>query len=309
MAPFTPKEDDMRGEQAFFRKKFQGILTISLILLVAAPAFSASTKDAANDYFATLKKDLDKLAASPALKNQRTKGINGLFVASLKKHQPVAYLARVSAKGIIVNEVIRGEVPKKKVNTKVGDAEWYSSVVKSQKPYTGFTEENGRYYLVWSDAVISKKRLSFVIVSKVDIWDCFHKLANETPEPFLVRIGQKSLYSNKWKNESAYAEDQLDVPGVENVSILSEKPSNAARTAETLATSVHRDTSAAVSTQAASPAQPNAATIAKSSLLAKHRTLVIIIAVIGILLLVLLIFRFYVWLNHHFLMRSINKPD
>jgi hypothetical protein len=120
------------------------------------------------------------------------------------------------------------------------------------------------------------------------------------------------LYSNKWKTESSFLAEQLEVPGADNVTLLTEKTAGATKVAETLATSVTRDTSAAgasgqsVSGPIQSSASVSAVNKAHSS---KHRTLFIVLAMVAVLLFAFLIFRFYVWLNHKFLMRSINKPD
>ncbi|HMD69018.1 MAG TPA: hypothetical protein VKF42_09095 [Chitinivibrionales bacterium] len=299
------------------KKSHPRILSAVLLMCCFTSSFSGSLQDSFNNYFASLNKDFGRLAANTAHKNMRSKSTNGMFVAFLKKHQPCSYLAKINQRGKIVNEVIRGEVPKKTVNRKVGDAEWYTSTVKSKKPYQGFVEDNGRYFLVWTVPVLSKKKFVGVVVSKIDIWDCFHKLSNETPAPFLVQLGQKSLYSNKWKNEGEFSEDTLSVPGAEQISLLSEKPLAAARAAETLAASVRRDTASltqpAGSSQSISSSQPNAAASEKSMKKpagkAKHRTVVIAIAVVVVLVLLFFIFRLYVWLNHKFLMRAINKPD
>jgi hypothetical protein len=287
---------------------------VVLCLCFTVPCFSESIHEAADNYFAFLKKDFDRLALNPALRNPRINPVNRIFVTSLKKHQPLAYLARVNARGLVINEVVRGEVPQKKVKRKVGDVEWYSAVAKNKRTYCGFAEDNGRYYLIWSEPIVAKKRFGGVIAAKVDIWDCFHKLSNETMEPFLVRIGQKSLYSNKWKNESAFVEEPLAVPGVETISLLTERPSPAAHVAETLAASVRRDTSSVAPGPApVSALQPGAAatTGAKkaSSGFAKHRTVIIIIGIVIAIIFIFLLFQFYVWLNHKFLMRSINRPD
>jgi hypothetical protein len=291
---------------------FPFVLAAICLLSIALPTLPEPIKEASDSYFAVLKKDFDRLATLPFIKNPRTGPANGVFVSALKKHQTVSYLARVNSKGIVVNEVIRGEVPDRKVHRKLGDAEWYSFVVKNHKPYCGFTEDNGRYYLVWSDAVVLKKRVAFVIGSRIDIWDCFRKLSNETQQAFLVRIGAKSLYSNKWKTESSFLAEQLEVPGADNITLLTEKAPVAAKVAETLATSVTRDTSASgPSGQSVSGITQNSASAiaANKAHPSKHRTLFIVLAIVAVLLLAFLVFRFYVWLNHQFLMRSINKPD
>jgi hypothetical protein len=264
-------------------------------------------KDTANTYFAALKKDYDKLAISKAIKNPHTDPINKLFVASLKKHLPISYLARVNTKGVLINEVVRGQIPQKKVHRKVGKEEWYSFVVKNKKAFSGISEENGRYYLIWSKPLLgAKKRSAGVVVEKIDLSDCFNMLSKETTAPYLIRLEQKSLYSHKWKNDSSYLEEPMTIPGIEKITFLTEKPVVASHAAETLDVSVQRVNSV--------PASPAPVTVEKPekvkkkpAKITKKRMLVIIIGIVVVLLLIILLFRFYIWLNHKFLMHSINK--
>jgi hypothetical protein len=284
-------------------------ITPAMLLFIAAPCFSESMKDTANTYFAALKKDFDKLAANPALKNPATSPVNRLFVVSLKKHQPTTSLVRVNVKGVILNEVIRGEVPLKKVNKKIGEQEWYTAIVKAKKEYNSIQEENGRYYVLWGKPVMgAKKRLVGAIAAKIDIWDCFQLLSKETTAPYLVRLEKKTLYSHKWKNESEYLEEPLTIPGIEKITFLTEKPVAASHAGETLDVSVQR-----VASVAAAPAQvaPEKPAKAKKNLgkITKKRLLIIIIGIVVVILLIILLFRFYIWLNHKFLMHSINKPE
>ena len=286
-----------------------GCIMPAILLFVAAPCFSESMKDTANTYFMALKKDFDKLVKKPILKNSATAPVNKLFVTSLKKHQPINSLTRVNAKGIIINEVLRGEVPLKKVNKKIGGQEWYAAVAKTKKEYDNVVEENGRFYILWCKPVVStKKRLVGVIAVKIDVWDCFQLLSKETTAPYLVHLEKKSLYSYKWKNESSYFEEPLTIPGIDKITFLTEKPVVASHAVETLDVSVQRV--AAVATAPTQVAAEKPVKVQKKpSTITKKRMLVIIIGIVVVLLLIILLFRFYIWLNHKFLMHSINKPD
>jgi hypothetical protein len=286
-----------------------GCLALALPLLVSVPCFSDSMKDTANAYFAVLKKDFDKLAANKAIRNPHTGPVNVLFTVSLKKHLPISYLAKANTKGIIVNEVARGEKPKKKVHRKTGNAEWYSFVIKNKKAFSGISEENGRNYLTWSKPLLgAKKRSAGVVVEKIDLSDCFHMLSKETTAPYLVRLQQKSLYSYKWENDSSYLEEPMTIPGIEKITILTEKPVAASHAAETLDVSVQRVNAVPAAPTQVTPEKPEKAKKAPVKI-SKKRVLIIIIGIIVVLLLIIFLFRFYIWLNHKFLMHSINKSD
>jgi hypothetical protein len=286
-----------------------GCIIPAILLFIVAPCFSESMKDTANLYFTALKKDFDKLAKNPVLKNPATSPVNRLFVASLKKHQPTASLVRVNAKGIIINEVMRGKVSLKKVNKKVGSQKWYSAVAKTKKVYNAVMEENGRYYVLWCKPVVSKKkRLIAVVAAKIDMGDCFDLLSRETTAPYLVRMEEKILYSHKWKNDSSYLEEPMTIPGIEKITFLTEKPVAASHAAETLDVSVQRVNAVPAAPTQVTPEKPVKAKQAPVKI-TKKRVFVIIIGIVVVLLLIIFLFRFYIWLNHKFLMHSINKSD
>jgi hypothetical protein len=299
----------MSLKQAAKKACVLGCLALALPLLVSVPCFSDSMKDTANAYFAVLKKDFDKLAASQAIKKSRPGPVKGLFVASLKKNPPISRLVRVNAKGIIINEVARGEKPKKKMHRKIGNEEWYSFTVKNKKAFSGISEEKGRYYLTWSKPLLgAKKHIAGVVAEKIDLGYCFHMLSKETTAPYLVRLEQKSLYSHKWKNDSSYLEEPMTIPGIEKITFLTEKPVAASHTAETLDVSVQRVNAVPAAPMQVTPEKPVKAKKAPAKI-SKKRVLIIIIGVVVVILLIIFLFRFYIWLNHKFLMHSINKSD
>jgi hypothetical protein len=277
-----------------------------------APAFSTTmTKDSIEHYFASLKKDFDKLADNPAMK--KGKSVNGLFVTTLKRHQPIYSFMRTNAKGVMVNEVVRGQVPEKiKKNAKenVKAQEWFKKISKTATEYYGFTfiEENGRYYLFWVSPILGpKKKFGGALVAKIDLWDCFHEMSKETTEPFLIRLGGKSLYSDKWKNARNSVDVPLEVPGVvEKITLIAEKP---VVVPDTSLSSVHKDTGAVA---AVSPTLLNdkpVKTNSTSGFFAKNKILVIVCGIVLLVILIFLLIRFYTWLSNVFTMRNINKAD
>jgi hypothetical protein len=293
-------------------------LIFALIAVVSlfsyTPVFSAPmTKDSIEHYFASLKKDFDKLADNPAMNKPKSKSINGLFVTTLKRHQPIYSFMRTNAKGVMVNEVVRGQVPEKiKKNTKenVKEQEWFKKISKTATEYYGFTfiEENGRYYLFWVSPILGpKKKFGGAVVAKIDLWDCFHEMSKETTEPFLIRLGGKSLYSDKWKNSKNFVEVPLEVPGVvEKITLIAEKPVVAP---DTTLSSAHKDTGAVAEV---APALLNDKPVkAKTAVgfFAKNKILVIICGIVLLVLIIFLLIQFYTWLSNVFTMRNINKAD
>jgi hypothetical protein len=313
----------------FPRRAVSSPIAVSIVLVClfsSMPAFStAMTKDAVEQYFAALKKDFDKVADNPVMKIPKSKSVNGLFLMALKRHQPVYSFMRTNAKGVMVNEVVRGQIPEKgKKNVKeknakeqnVKDQEWFKKISKTATEYYGFTfiEENGRYYLFWVNPILDKKkRFCGAVVAKIDLWDCFHEMSKETTEPFLIRLGGKSLYSDKWKNAKTMVDVPLEVAGVEKISLITEKPIAAAAAAaagsDTSLSSYQKDTGAVA---AVAPALFNDTLAKKKSaggFFAKNKVLIIICGIVILILFIFLLVRFYIWLSNIFAMRNINKPD
>ncbi|HUI91500.1 MAG TPA: hypothetical protein VLX68_04545 [Chitinivibrionales bacterium] len=285
-----------------------GWLAFSLALLASIPAYSASIKDTVSASFIALKKDFDKLAASKSIAKSRPGPVNALFAAALKKNPPVSSLVKVNAKGAVISEAVRGERPKKKSHRKIGREDWYVFTVKNKKAFSGTSEENGKNYLVWARPLFGgKKRVAGVVAEKIDLAGCLDLISGETTAPFLIRQEEKILYSHNWRNDSSFLEEPITIPGIEKVTFLTEKPVTVARAAEPLDISVQK-----VNAVPATPAQvtPEKPVLVKKApaKISKKRVLEIIILAIVILLLIILLFRFYIWLNHKFLMHSINKP-
>jgi len=265
------------------------------------------TKDSIEHYFAALKKDFDKLADNPQIKKPKSKSVNGLFVVTLKKHQPLYSLMRTNAKGIMVNEVVRGQIPEK-VKKNIKDQEWFKKISKTATEYYGFTfiEENGRYYLFWVSPVLGpKKMFGGAVVAKIDLWDCFHEMSKETTEPFLIKLGGKSLYSDKWKGGKNTQDVPCDVAGVEKISLVTEKPVAAP---DTSLLSAHKDTGAVA---AVAPALLDTKTEKPkgTGFFAKNKILIIICSIVLLIVIAFLLVQFYSWLSHVFTMRAINKSD
>ena len=293
------------------------VMIAAVCFFSSAPAFSsAMTKDSIEHYFSALKKDFDRLADNPVMKKPKAKPVNGLFVVALKKHQPFYSLMRTNAKGIMVNELVRGQMPEKakksskeKSKDNVKDQEWFKKISKTATEYYGFTfiEENGRYYLFWVNPVLGpKKKFGGAVVAKIDLWDCFRDLSKETTEPFLIKLGGKSLYSDKWKNSRNFMETPCEVAGVEKISLVTEKP---AAVPDTTMASARKDTGAVAAVTPALLNTPPAKSKAGAGFFAKNKVLIIVCGIVLLIVIVFLLIQFYTWLSHIFTMRAINKPS
>lgn len=188
------------------------------------PAAASSLKEDIEQYFVKLWQDFDKVATSSSIKRTSLSYVDRYFISILKKNQTFYTFIKTNSKGVLINEVVRGEKPERKFRD-VGTQRWYYYASKKYKDYHGFLrDKNGRYYLFWAKPVLKTtrsgvKKFIGAVALKVDIWDCFHKFASDVDKPFLIRLGRKSLYSNKWKKEVDFKEEELEIPGVKRVSV------------------------------------------------------------------------------------------
>jgi hypothetical protein len=293
----------------FAKINFSAIL-LFLLFIVFSNGYTQTFKDTVNAYFALIRKDFERICKNPILANTPVTPANRLFVKALKRNQPIISFSRINSKGIIVNEVIRGEIPPKKVNRKLEDQKWFAEIKNTKNEYSEITEEKGRYYLIWNKPLLDKKkRLLFIVTAKIDIWDCFHAISKKTTSPFLARIEQKSLYSHKWKDITKYQIDTLNIYGTNQITILTEKQDTSALARESLDISVKKVTSVA-SQEQKQPEQKTSLEAKKTKdKKSKNKVLIIIIGIVIALIIIFLLFRFYIWLNNKFMINSINKSE
>ncbi len=205
-------------------------LCVSLLFLFVAYACASDTafNEDVEKFFDDQKKSFDAIAESPSIRKTSLSQVDRYFVAQLKKNQTFYTLIKTNTKGVLINEVVRGMTPERKFKD-VGTQKWYPYVSRRLKEYHGFLkDENGRFYLFWAKPILKNpgtnaEQFVGAVAAKVDIWDCFHKFASDIDKPFLVLLGRKSLYSNKWKRQLAFEEKLLRIPGIKKISIRYEK--------------------------------------------------------------------------------------
>jgi len=204
----------------------RGAALFVFLIAIAAPAESLTT--AIQSYFTEVKNDVSVVAQSAmVIKSRSAKQVNAYFAKTVKKHQPLTAIMKTNAKGIVINEYVRNEKSiKRKQN--VAKQIWFSRAAKSRKENDCLArEENGRYYLYWTIPIfrtVSGSRLfDGALIAKVDLWDCFHKIAAASAEPFLIRLNTKTLYAHVWENKRIFVEDALSIPGIDKISVRYQK--------------------------------------------------------------------------------------
>ncbi len=279
-------------------------------VLACLPLRAQGMKEDVEKYFADLKESVSAVMKDPAAKKTRLSQTDRFFVRSLKRHQTVYSFVRTNSKGKVISEVIRGKTPERDYRN-VADQQWFKHIVRNNTEYHGFLKEEGRYYLFWAEPVIltassGKKKFIGAVAAKVDLWDCFHKFSSSTRRPFLVRLGGKSLYSHKWEKGLEAREENLDIPGVDRISVLfKEGP---------IEDFDQGDSAALAQARAEAEAAAAAAALAEEQMEKplfnmKSYTPLIIAGVVLLLLLIFALIRVIMWVRYKRLVKKIDKED
>jgi hypothetical protein len=290
-------------------------LAILVVGLAAAGAGAEPLQESINRYFTELNDSLARVARSSLVKKTNLSSVDAYFVRVLKRNRTIYSLIRTNTKGMAINEVIRGQVPERKVRG-IADQRWYQELSKGDSVYYGLTKEEatGRYYLFWCRPIgtATKGKFPGAIAAKIDLWDCFYFLSTSADKPFLIRMEGISLFSHKWTEGADYEGAQLEVPGIRRISIRHLKEIDSAAVAPVAAA----DSPAPAITAQASPEslvkslqsedKPVAPYLDRNSKMFKVLFGLAIIALIGIIFLVV---RFISWFRHWMLIRSIDKEQ
>jgi len=195
-----------------------------VFLSLSQSSYSFEFVDKINDYFSQLEKDAFEITQATVVKKSKFSQTDKYFIRVLRHHQTMYKIIRTNSKGVVINEVIRGETPARTFRN-LSRQRWYRNVSQTLKPYYSYEKnsETGRYYLFWAFPVLlhHKRRSRFIgaIGIKYDIWDCFHKLSDLTTLPFLIKINKKTLFSHKWNAEYHYNQIPLSVKGIDPLTI------------------------------------------------------------------------------------------
>jgi len=213
------------------------IFPISLVVtgLLSHPTIAQeSLENEMREFFIKKLEFFHNMSKSKYLRSKKLRTSENYLRQILKKQQPFYSILRVNTKGIVANEVTRQDPELEEKYRTIADQKGFIKVVKTQKPYYGYIKNsNGRTYLMWIDPIFnSHKKFVGAVIVKVDIWDCIHEFSQNTDIHFLVKLGNKSLYSHKWKSPKAIRKKSLEIPGIKNALLFYKMPSNRSETGE-----------------------------------------------------------------------------
>ena len=187
--------------------KLHGTIPLPFLLIVVlssvlpASSGTANLQEDLNAYYVKLDESFARIVDAGALRSTSLKPAERLFVRAMRKNMAYNTFLRTNSKGIIISEAIRGQKVERPMRD-VSDQKWFKRVSERKEAYYTLIkdDERGRYYLFWTRPILKGgNRFVGTVVAKIDLWDSFYDFSNNLYEPFLIKLGRKSLFSHKWE--------------------------------------------------------------------------------------------------------------
>lgn len=296
---------------------------IMTLLIIGELAANVGYSEDVEEYFTKLVDEFSRVAKTPVIKGTNTNRMHKVFIGSLRRFQPIYSYVRTNSKGVVIAEVIRGRKPETD-HRSLANKPWFKYVKQRMQNRQGIIkqEETGRYYLFWTEPMVTKKNKFLGTLSvKVDLWDCFHNLSKKIEDPFLIRMGKKSFYSHKWEKGTAFKLETLSIPGAGRMTIrypktaVSESEPEIEETTSapevdtaSLQPAIAETTSQSATDTISSIASESEAEPKKKSTFLSPR-IFIIICVVLFLILAALVTRLVMMARHKMLMKKIDRDD
>ncbi|MBD3315688.1 MAG: hypothetical protein GF344_07875 [Chitinivibrionales bacterium] len=286
------------------------------LLILTAPCAAQEVPDTLKErienYFEALDGKFEAVAGAPAVRGTRLRAIDEYFIHALQRHQSFFALIRTNSKGVVISEVVRGAGPERSYR-KIGGQRWHIYVKSKKRPYYGLLKgDNGRYYLFWGRPVLKAtshgQRFVGAVATKIDLWDCIHNFTASITEPFLIRLGNLSLYDHKWREVEDSIEKRISVPGISRISLRHEQPKPPPPPrADTVVLPAHsKEHTQALSTGRGANHAQNRFSFAKLTLIDK---IVFGLMIVALALLLILIWRLFAWFGDWRRHKKVEKKE
>ncbi|MCX7727360.1 MAG: cache domain-containing protein [Chitinispirillaceae bacterium] len=178
-----------------------------------------------NNYFAKLEDSFSKVVSSSVLKDRNLGPAERLFVRAMKKNRVYNTFIRTNSKGVIISEVIRGKKPERPMRD-ISNQQWFNYVKNKKEPFYNLIKDSdeGRYYIFWARPILKdRNRVVGSVAVKIDIWDGFYEISKDIYSPFIIKLGNKTLFSHKVNKEENYStkeEKELAINGIKNITLV-----------------------------------------------------------------------------------------
>ncbi|MBN1757612.1 MAG: cache domain-containing protein [Chitinispirillaceae bacterium] len=183
---------------------------------------SSSLQEEVNFYFVKMDEAFARIVESGAVKSTSLRSAERFFIREMRKNLAYNTFIRTNSKGLVISEVIRGQKVERPMRD-ISNQKWFRMVSQKKEAYYSLIrdQEKGRYYLFWARPILKRgNRFIGSVLLKIDLWDSFHEFSSSIFTPFLIKLGRKSLFSNKWEEGATGIEKPLTVQGIDRISIV-----------------------------------------------------------------------------------------
>ena len=206
------------------RKIIKSLLFPAAVFFLFSPLSGASSslQEDLNFYFVKIDEAFARIVESGALKSTNLRSAERFFIREMRKNLAYNTFIRTNSKGVVISEVIRGQKVERPMRN-ISNQKWFKMVSKNREAYYSLTKdkEKGRYYLFWARPILKRgDRFIGSVLLKIDLWDSFHEFSSSIFTPFLIKLGRKSLFSNKWEGGASGIEKPLTIQGIDQISVV-----------------------------------------------------------------------------------------
>ena len=171
-----------------------------------------------DEYFSKLDAFMGKMADASEVKSRRLATTDAYFEKVSQDHPEFSALIRVNSDGKIISQTIEGEVPEKEYRD-ISNQGWFSETVGRSTPYYGRLRRGSDYLLFWAKPVIIGRRSVGAIAAKIELDRCFKRIAEKTPVPFRIQLGNKVLFSDAWKESFTPTTQAVVIKGLPELTL------------------------------------------------------------------------------------------
>ncbi|MBN1575580.1 MAG: PDC sensor domain-containing protein [Chitinispirillaceae bacterium] len=280
-------------------------LFLTTVFFLFSSSFSASSslQEDLNFYFVKVDEAFARIVESGALRSTNLRSAERLFIREMRKNQAYNTFIRTNSKGSVISEVIRAQKVERPMRD-ISDQRWFKMVSQKKEAYYSLIKDGdkGRYYLFWARPILKKgDRFIGSVLLKIDLWDSFHEFSSSIFNPFLIKLGRKSLFSHKWEEGTSGNEKPLTIQGIDRISVVYSSESTP-RTAV-----APKDTSAKVLTVADTAKAKKADNAAKKKKGASG--ILVFLLVILILGIVSASFMLIAWMKRRAFLKRLDEED
>ncbi len=201
------------------------VAALFVISSFAAPTHSNETPLPAriSQYFASLDSYIEDLSSNEKIKSYQLDPVDRLFRTVGEKHPEFFSILRTNSKGKVVNEFRDGKnVPRQFRD--IGGQKWYSSVMRTMKPYYGHIKTNEDVYLFWARPIEitkgGKSAFGGAVAAKIELDKALNTATEKTGAAFRIKGGTRTFLKKNWRDNSQSAtSDIVRIKGIPELTV------------------------------------------------------------------------------------------